>query len=309
MRQTTTAEVRPDEDKATGFRRREAELLAISRCQGVGYDRIKLCRHAMRRKIMPSNPEIWGMSVKSLLKKTGVFPSAQNLYCALGGVVYRTESEWLRHTFGGQKDVFFIQVGAHDGKSNDSVYPFAREIGWNGILIEPVPYLFDRLVENYRGTSGIAFENAALAEHNGRKCFYRLRETADALPFWYDKIGSLNLEIVLRHRSVIPNIDDYLVQEEVECLTFNSLVARHKVDKIDLIFIDTEGYDLNILKMIDLSRFRPKLIIYEQELLSPSDKVTAHRLLRSYGYVVHPIGMNNAATRTAVRVQAWRAGS
>jgi FkbM family methyltransferase len=242
-------------------------------------------------------------AVKSLLKKTGTFPAAQNLYCALGGVVYRTESEWLRHTFGGQKDVFFIQVGAHDGRSNDSVYPFAREIGWSGILIEPVPYLFDRLVDNYRGAGGIAFENAALAEHDGRKCFYRLRETADELPFWYDKIGSLNLETILRHRPLIPNIDDYLLQEEVKCITFDTLVESHNVAKIDLIFIDTEGYDFNILKMIDLSRFRPKLIIYEQELLSPADKAAAHCLLRSYGYVVHPIGMNNAATRTVI--PAW----
>jgi hypothetical protein len=72
------------------------------------------------------------------------------------------------------------------------------------------------------------------------------------------------------------------------------------VSHIDLILIDTEGYDLKILKMIDFRRFRPKLIIYEQELLSPEDKAAAHSLLRSYGYVVHPIEMNNAATRTVL---------
>jgi FkbM family methyltransferase len=239
-------------------------------------------------------------AAKSLLKKTGMFPAAKNLYCALGGAVYRTESEWLRHVFGGRKEIFFIQVGAHDGRSNDSVYPFAREIGWHGILVEPVPYLFDRLVDNYYGASGIALENVALAEHNGRKCFYRLRETTDLLPSWYDQIGSLDLGTVLSHRSVIPNIEDYLLKEEVECLTFETLITRHQVSKIDLILLDTEGYDLNIMKMIDLQRFRPELIIYEQKHLSPADKSAASLLLRSHGYVVHPIGMNNAATRTAI---------
>jgi FkbM family methyltransferase len=239
-------------------------------------------------------------AVKSLLKKTGMFPMAQNLYCALGGVVYRTESEWLHHTFGRRKDVFFIQVGAHDGRSNDSIYPFAREIGWSGILIEPVSYLFDRLVDNYRGASGITFENAALAEHDGGKYFYRLQETTDALPSWYDKIGSLNLETIRSHRSLIPDIDKYILQEEVKSVTFDTLVALHQVVNIDLILINTEGYDLNILKMFDLRRFRPKLVIYEQQLLSPADRAAAHFLLRSYGYIVHPIGMNNAATRTAI---------
>ena len=238
--------------------------------------------------------------VKPLLKKTGAFSAAQRLYCALGGVVYRTETEWLHHTFGQQKNVFFIQIGAHDGRSNDWVYPFAREMGWAGLLVEPVPYLFDRLVDNYRGAPGIAFENAALDEHNGRKCFYRLRETTDPLPSWYDKIGSLDLATLLKHRSLIPDIKSYILQDDVECLTFETLIERHRVKHIDLILIDTEGYDLKVLKMIDFRRFRPKLIIYEQELLSPEDKAAAHSLLRSYGYVVHPIEMNNAATRTAL---------
>jgi len=53
------------------------------------------------------------------------------------------------------------------------------------------------------------------------------------------------------------------------------------VTKIDLILIDTEGYDLNILRTIDFRRFCPKLLIYEQHYLSLHEKAAAKDLLRS----------------------------
>jgi FkbM family methyltransferase len=233
-----------------------------------------------------------------------LFLAARQLVYRLGGSVFRTEAEWLSCIFGNRKGVFFLQIGANDGASDDSIYPFVRINSWRGILVEPVKYLFDRLIANYSGVNGVAFENKALTEHDGKQIFYRLKETADALPGWYDQIGSLKLDVVLSHQVAIPNIGDYLVEEEVECISFGTLVSRHGVTAIDLILIDTEGYDLNILKTIDFDRFHPKLVIYEQKHLSISDKAEASRLLRSKGYVVHSIGANNAATRTAF----WTAG-
>src|ERR1051326_7686160 len=99
------------------------------------------------------------MGIRSVLKhvltKTRTIEVAKDLYCAFGGVVYRPEAEWIHHLFGARRDVFFVQIGAHDGKSNDNVYSVARALGWHGVLVEPVRYLFDRLVQNYCGSTGI----------------------------------------------------------------------------------------------------------------------------------------------------------
>ena len=151
---------------------------------------------------------------KDFLRKTGTFVAAKDLYYALGGTVDWSETEWLHRLLGTQRDVFFIQIGANDGKTYDYIYPIARDRGWRGVLVEPIGYLFSRLVENYRGTQGIEFENAALAEVAGKKGFYRLREIEDAaLPLWYEGIGSLNKDTILSHRYLIPNIDDLLVEK------------------------------------------------------------------------------------------------
>src|SRR6266478_812480 len=130
------------------------------------------------------------------------------------------------------------------------------------LLVEPVPYLFDRLVRNYTDLTGLAFENKALADSDGRRTLYWLRKTDDALPGWYDQIASFDKQIILSHKHYILNIEDYIVAEPVDCISFETLLEAHRISRIDLILIDAEGYDLQILQQIDFSRFSPSLVIY-----------------------------------------------
>ena len=44
-----------------------------------------------------------------------------------------------------QGEISFIQVGANDGISFDNIYPFFKSRKCKGLLIEPLPYFFDRL--------------------------------------------------------------------------------------------------------------------------------------------------------------------
>jgi hypothetical protein len=53
---------------------------------------------------------------------------------------------------------------------------------------------------------------------------------------------------------------------------------------LDYLQIDTEGFDYEILKMIDFSIIKPKLIKFESVNLSISDKQSANLLLVCNGY-------------------------
>ncbi len=48
-----------------------------------------------------------------------------------------------------KKDIFFIQVGANDGKSFDPIYKWVISKKWEGVLIEPLPHLVEKLKQNY----------------------------------------------------------------------------------------------------------------------------------------------------------------
>jgi FkbM family methyltransferase len=218
---------------------------------------------------------------------------AKNVHSAL---FQRRLDNYLRRLARAERNVFFLQIGAHDGKTDDPLHGLIRKHHWNGVLIEPVAYLFNRLVRNYSGVSGLAFENKALADSDGRRMFYHIRQSEDLCPVWYDQLGSFYKEVILRHSGGLPNIEDYIEAELVECICFRTLVESYSISRIDLILIDTEGYDLQILKQIDFSRFAPRLVIYEEKHLSVEDKQMAKALLTERGYAVFNVGPNNVAT-------------
>lgn len=192
------------------------------------------------------------------------YVAAKRLAACVGYPVYFAEAEWLSRVRG---EVFFVQIGAHDGLTGDHIHPVALSHGWRGLAVEPVPPLYRRLEMNYRGT-GVRAVNAAVGESDGRLTFYSLRPDADpALPDWYDQIGSFRRDVVLSHADAIPDIAERIEPIEVECLTLSTLLARYRVERIDVLLIDTEGYDLVVLREVDFARYGPRLVIYERKHL------------------------------------------
>jgi len=183
---------------------------------------------------------------------------------------------------------FFIEIGSNDGQQHDHLRGLIHARGWSGIMVEPVPYVFERLRANYGGADGVALENAAIADRNGTLPFYHLAEATgeerDRLPTWYDAIGSFSREVVLGHAAHIPDIEDRIVRTEVPCLTFEALCDKHRAANVDLLLIDTEGYDHEIIKRIDLGTHRPRLLIYEHYHLPPAERAECRSRVEGFGY-------------------------
>lgn len=195
------------------------------------------------------------------------------------------------------KKVFFIEIGANDGVSADLIHDFIVRDRWEGILVEPVKFVFERLVKNYSKQKGLAFENIAIGEIDGTKEFYWLKKTDDKLPVFYDRLGSFVKDVLLYHKHAIPNIEDYIMVDQVKTLTFESLAKKHKVKKLDVVAIDTEGYDFEIIKLINYNELAPKLIIFENKHLKPEVYSESEKFLKSKGYIVYKRGGNSLAIK------------
>src|SRR6266700_5808911 len=75
--------------------------------------------------------------------------------------------------------VFFVQIGANDGMHGDPLRSLIlKHASWGGILVEPVPYAFERLKKNYAGRSNLHFENVAVSDCAGFMPFYYVSEAA-----------------------------------------------------------------------------------------------------------------------------------
>ncbi len=189
-------------------------------------------------------------------------------------------------------DVFFVQIGASDGKSWDPLYEFVVANKWRGLLVEPLPDVFDQLKENYKDCPGLAFEKVAIAEQEGERVMYRVSQGVireGVLPAWCGGIGSLSPERnALGGRRIseeeFRTIQKHVVKQSVTACTLGGLVERNSVKKIDILVIDAEGYDYRILRQLDFRRYQPSLIQIEYVNLSVAEQAAAVSLLKSQGY-------------------------
>lgn len=185
-------------------------------------------------------------------------------------------------------EAVFVQIGANDGEQHDHLRRHVLERAWRGVMVEPVPYVFARLREAYAGIDRVALENAAVGATDGRAPFFFLRDAGPqeraALPDWYDGVGSLSRAAVLSHEPQMPDIAERLVQEQVEVVSFATLCARHGLERLDLLVIDTEGHDWEILRGVDLARHAPRLVVYEHFHLRPAARAAARAHMQAAGY-------------------------
>ena len=187
-------------------------------------------------------------------------------------------------------DFLFVVIGANDGMTGDPIYPFIKEYGWKGVLVEPQKNRFDQLVRNFAGQDGLAFENAAIAETPGTVILNTCGELGMGSSLMPDEYFLEVKPQAFANRQACGGT----VPVKVDAITLDDLLHKHKMVKVDMFSIDVEGYDFNIIKMIDFERHKPSLINYESDKLG-KQKLLCERLLRAHGYQFHYHGLDTLA--------------
>ena len=175
-------------------------------------------------------------------------------------------------------DFFVLQIGACDGVISDPIYKWIKKYGWQGVLVEPQKREFERLKITYGDNDKLRFENVAIAEDSGQRPLYKVKDEyieAD----WERSIASFLPKPSLEKQNKI-------TVEMVPCITFDLLLNRHQVKRIDLLQMDVEGYDYQLLMLFDFERIKPRLIRYEHRLLTLSDKSSCQKRLAQNGYQI-----------------------
>lgn len=176
---------------------------------------------------------------------------------------------------------FFVQIGANNGIYNDPLNKFIVKYGLNGILVEPVPHLYNQLLKTYSTQTGLFFENVAIGDPNAHLTFYRVKSEKHT---YYDQLGSFNKETILKHKKNIPNLESLIVEEPVQVVEFNTLMEKYNRENVDLLIMDTEGYDSEIIKMINFNKISFGLVMFESKHLSNQAHQLCLDLFQSHGF-------------------------
>jgi FkbM family methyltransferase len=178
----------------------------------------------------------------------------------------------------------FVQAGANDGVLHDPVHSLVDQHGWRGVLVEPQPWIFEELVQNYSGVDGLSFENAAIGAIDGTMPLYYVTPR-DGEPDFLKGLATFNKNVLESHSWAASDIAERVEEIHVPTLRLASLLERHEITMLDLFVSDTEGYDYEILKQIDFrASWAPRFIIFEAKHLDKATLREAKRRLRRSGY-------------------------
>jgi FkbM family methyltransferase len=239
----------------------------------------------------------------------GIDPLLMPLYCKY---FYKTKKDSLAEQLdirGSKKPFCFLQIGGNDGFANDPIFRFVKKYGWKGIIAEPQEEVFNtRLKKTYRFEKNVHLENKAVTAETGIKLLYKLAVSNSR---WATGLATFNKEVMLdriknndriktralKEGAILPAKDeDYITTEEVHCVSILDLMSQHGFTHLDLLQIDTEGYDFEIIKTIDFSKVQPKMISFERHLLSAEDQDACKALLTAQGYTIQDFGGDSLAT-------------
>lgn len=147
-----------------------------------------------------------------------------------------------------------IQIGSHKG--NDDLTNIIKNYDKDNIeiiiLVEPQSQYNNNLIDCYKDYN-VKIENLVVVDNPeiNKVTFFRCVDEKDT------EISSLDLKHLFKHEK-----SNY-IESDFDCITINKLLDKYNIIELDILFIDTEGFDDRIIKSIDYEKFNIKSIFYE----------------------------------------------
>ncbi len=171
-----------------------------------------------------------------------------------------------------KKRGFYIDVGTNDPKRFNNTKYFSL-IGWRGINIEPDVNCFKKIQKDRKKDINL---NLGVGDVNSELTFYE---------FIPDTLSTFSKKDAERYKK----IGYVLVSRRKIQVKSLSVILRNflKGKQIDIMSIDTEGYDKNVLLSNDWKRYRPKVVCIESvehDIKDSSKRKGLGEIFTAHGY-------------------------
>jgi FkbM family methyltransferase len=161
------------------------------------------------------------------------------------------------NVFKGYKSGFFVDVGAHDGKTINNTLYFEKNNNWTGINIEPIKKVYNNLVINRPDCINI---NCAVCNNNGETEF--ICNTG-----YTEMISGIKDTFDPRHMKRLQNENKYhgSSTEIIKIATkkLETICNDHKISHINYLSIDVEGGEYEVIKSINFDKVFIDVIGFE----------------------------------------------
>jgi FkbM family methyltransferase len=156
---------------------------------------------------------------------------------------------------------FYVDVGAHDGRSMSNTYHLERSKGWNGILIEPILSIYLRLRE-LRSLDTNIFVNCACVSFEFDDVNLEM-QYGDSMSF-APEISSVEKSEWSKGAKKFLRVNEQSLVTWVPARTLQSILDEASAPQvIDFLSIDVEGAELEVLRGVNFGSYRFRIICVE----------------------------------------------
>jgi len=180
------------------------------------------------------------------------------------------EDKLLRELFHGQATGVCVEVGGFDGETFSNTLAF-EENGWRAVIVEPMPHFAEKI--RARRPKATLFACAAGAKAGQARL---------VIAHGVEALSTVTAEPA--HLDRIRKMGGSMEEITVPMRTLDELLAEAGVTKIDFITIDVEGGELAVLAGFDLDRWKPRVVILENNDGKWCGEVHDAMLRRGYHY-------------------------
>ncbi|WP_092792147.1 FkbM family methyltransferase [Algoriphagus hitonicola] len=204
-------------------------------------------------------------------------------------------------------DFTVIQIGANDGITNDPIHKFIKRDRWKGVLLEPQPAVFHQFLKKiYKKNKELHPICAAIGRGDGQQKLYKIGFSEMRWATGLASFSKEKIEELFENGIVEKNCQKFGIKipsdpserigfEMVDVISPNTLIKKYKIDKIDLLQIDAEGFDLEVISIFDIPNSKPGAIIFENVNHSAAELSKCYQMLTENGYQLKVIGRDTLA--------------
>ena len=141
---------------------------------------------------------------------------------------------------------FYIDCGANDGVNQSTTWFYEKQLNWKGILIEPIPKVFDELKKNRNKNN--YFKNCALVDKNFKD---------KDIEFYYNKNDTLTGATKNKKNTEKISVKVNTLDQVIDEINYKG--------KIDFFSLDVEGNEIEVLNGVNFNNHFIEYMLIETD--------------------------------------------